>query len=449
MDIIKIILVALIVGIIILQKYLSKKENKWLGLILPVITFISSIGILIYPFYLMQTEPSLSYVLSFAVFIFIFWFIVGIILTNGLISMYFHYQGIDKKQFKKDMVNKIKQRLKPKTSTQKKVVKTIALILAVVMLVVGAYGINSYAKYQNTTPRTWWETSRDSTKLSLYFLTPTWDLAMAVNFENTEKIAEILEENPELADHKENRYDKPLLIWAIYHGKIESVEALLKGGADPNIICTYSGETPLTEVFANRYNRFDEEGNIELANLLLEYGADPNSTYQGSSTQLSYSRYVGQSVLMDAIDTGSLDAVKLLIEYGADPNYQVPSSGKTAFMKALPYDLDIAHYLAIELDVAIGETYKIAEVDGRLTYENTPYQELLPKNQNYSEITVSSLLKQMVYPLNSEEYKKKMEIVEVMESQGVEYIRGEPYSDTIRDAKKMYPDTWEEYLKVY
>jgi len=41
-----IVLLALIAGIIVLQVFLSKKENKWLGLILPVISlFISLIAV--------------------------------------------------------------------------------------------------------------------------------------------------------------------------------------------------------------------------------------------------------------------------------------------------------------------------------------------------------------------------------------------------------------------
>ena len=41
------VLLALGVGIIILQIFLSKKENKWLGLILPFVSFIISLMVLL------------------------------------------------------------------------------------------------------------------------------------------------------------------------------------------------------------------------------------------------------------------------------------------------------------------------------------------------------------------------------------------------------------------
>ncbi len=65
------------------------------------------------------------------------------------------------------------------------------------------------------------------------------------------------------------------------------------------------------------------------------------------------------------------------------------------------------------------------------------------------EITVSTPLRFLVYPLDSEEYKKKMEIVEVIESQGGEYVRDNPNSMVLNTIKNRYPNSWEEYLKVY
>ena len=54
-----------------------------------------------------------------------------------------------------------------------------------------------------------------------------------------------------------------------------------------------------------------------------------------------------------------------------------------------------------------------------------------------------------IYPLDSEEYKIKMEIVKEFERQGVDYS-ATPIPDWVLEKiKRQYPDTWEEYIKVY
>lgn len=58
-------------------------------------------------------------------------------------------------------------------------------------------------------------------------------------------------------------------------------------------------------------------------------------------------------------------------------------------------------------------------------------------------------LRSWIYPINSPEYKMKMEIVKEFERQGVNYWDTKIPEPTLETIKKIYPDTWKEYIKQY
>lgn len=88
-----------------------------------------------------------------------------------------------------------------------------------------------------------------------------------------------------------------------YHNNIEIIDLLLKNGADPNVQKSFEKETVLFDTIY--YN------NIEMTQLLLKYGADPN-------IQNEY----GKTVLFDAVKQNKIEITKLLLEYGADPDIE-------------------------------------------------------------------------------------------------------------------------------
>jgi ankyrin repeat protein len=96
------------------------------------------------------------------------------------------------------------------------------------------------------------------------------------------------------------------LISAVYLENIEIVELLLKNGADPNLKDCYD-ETALTIAVKK---------NIKLATLLIEHKADVNG-----------------EALMHATGYGNIESVVLLIEHKADVNRQ-DHFGETALMNA-------------------------------------------------------------------------------------------------------------------
>jgi len=58
-------------------------------------------------------------------------------------------------------------------------------------------------------------------------------------------------------------------------------------------------------------------------------------------------------------------------------------------------------------------------------------------------------LRRWVYELDSDRYKIKMDIVSEFANQGVDYWSTKIHKDTISEIKKIYPGTWEEYIKKY
>ena len=93
---------------------------------------------------------------------------------------------------------------------------------------------------------------------------------------------------------------------ASVNGDAAIIEALIKGGADPNEKHPL-GRTPLMEA--------SRTGNVDAMKVLLDHGADVNAkeTLRGTTP------------LMWAADEGHAPAIKLLIERGADIKAQLES----------------------------------------------------------------------------------------------------------------------------
>ena len=79
-----IIFLALVIGFIWLQVFLSKKDNKWLGLILPIITFLFG---LLYPL-INMVAPSDGVTVGFVMQMLLVW-LLGNIPTIVLLLIYF------------------------------------------------------------------------------------------------------------------------------------------------------------------------------------------------------------------------------------------------------------------------------------------------------------------------------------------------------------------------
>jgi ankyrin repeat protein len=104
------------------------------------------------------------------------------------------------------------------------------------------------------------------------------------------------------------------LLWSAHWADLDVADLLLQAGADPNAANDLR-MTPLSQACTN--------GSDPFVRLLLKSGANPNTAIG-----------TGVTPLMTCAKSGSVDAVKRLLEYGAEINAKEPSQGQTALMWA-------------------------------------------------------------------------------------------------------------------
>lgn len=98
------------------------------------------------------------------------------------------------------------------------------------------------------------------------------------------------------------------------NGDRDLVQILLTAGADVDVL--ESGGTPLQQACYN--------GHVDVAEILIQHGADPNKP-----------GWRGQTPLMMATLNGKPEAVRLLLEQGADPDLKDSQYGWTALYAAI------------------------------------------------------------------------------------------------------------------
>jgi len=266
--------------------------------------------------------------------------------------------------------------------------------------------------------------------------TEAWELAKAVDKEDTGKITRVAARNPAALDLLDPIHGMTLLFWAIGMEKYDSAEALLKAGADPDIISTYEGGTALYRaagfsfVSANKDSKFVE--------LLLAYGADPNIGFVGNIR--NNTPEIGTTPLMQSIGVG-IEKTKALVNAGADINFKT-ESGRTAAIKAL-----MSAGAGAVNEMKLYAHYLIADKKACIT--NSYFSIFNFLGDNPSEFYPVNLLRSWMPELDSEWYLIKMEIVEEFARQGVDYWETEISRRDLERIQRRYPDTWEEYIKWY
>src|SRR5262245_14904056 len=124
------------------------------------------------------------------------------------------------------------------------------------------------------------------------------------------------------------------LHWATYLDDLDSVELLVRAGANVKSVNRY-GVAPLSLAITN--------GNSAMVDRLLQAGADPNTTLPG-----------GETALMTAARVGKLPTVKALIARGATVDAKDEKHGQTALMWAAAE----GHAPVVEMLVELGADYK-------------------------------------------------------------------------------------------
>lgn len=279
--------------------------------------------------------------------------------------------------------------------------------------------------------------------LEIFKDTEDYKLAKAVKNNNLKKINSIIQNDKSIIERSYNENYYSVLHFAVKLEREEATIELLKNGFNPNVK-NKNGETPLhiaagfpSIVFYNSYR------NTKLIEILLEYGADTESTYsfqflknlttvpttplmESIRNSLSMSPSSEISNILSSIgiedfpetrkENVCLEKTKMLVEEGhADINHKT-TYGITASIFALYYgEIEKAHYLIVQKKADITEPFYMNDEDYKKGITTHPVE----------------LLRKLVYPLDSEEYKLKLEIIEEFKNQGIDYY-SEPVSGDIK-----------------
>lgn len=256
--------------------------------------------------------------------------------------------------------------------------------------------------------------------------TPVWDLANAVQNEDIEKIKRIAQDPKVDIDYQEPQFGNTLLMLTVENQHYKSCQTLLDLGADPNKHNNYNGSTALIDA-AGIENYKDD--NTRFLKLLLAHGADPNQEEIGKRREGNTTRKNPLLVACSDVNqfVSPIEKVKVLIEAGANANYMNEYNMTPIRAALINSHFDVVLYL-----IKNGADYKkiISTNDGKDYY-------------------LWDELRFILLPLDDEKYKQKMELVDFLKQQGIDY-RTLPIPDYARSqAKKMYPHTWKEYLEKY
>lgn len=266
--------------------------------------------------------------------------------------------------------------------------------------------------------------------------TEAYLLSYAVKYQCVPLIKLLCKNNPDLMYVKDVKNEISLLHWAVGFRKYYSAKALLDCGMNPDFPGKFN-ETPLYTAAGFSYTGFCDN-DTKMIKLLLDYHADPSiSIIIDEETERTVASYdFGKTPLMNALGFGNnVPKLKLLVEQGHADINQKRKTGATVAVDALRMrNVDAAYYLIVQKKAVVNETYIINPfLSWDIPTEHNPVDKL----------------RYWIFELDSVEYRKKMEIVEEFKRQGVDYFSTEIPDDIIKQIKHLYPDTWEEYIKVY
>jgi len=261
----------------------------------------------------------------------------------------------------------------------------------------------------------------------LFHNTPVWNLAVAIRDENIDEIKRIVREEKPDINVQESKFGQTLLILTVLNEQYSSCEALLQLGADLNKHNHYNGSSAIIE--AAGINGTDDD-NTKFLRLLLKHGANPNDEEIGDRRQGNMKR--NTPLLKACSNVNKLKSpvgkVKLLVEAGANIDYK-NEFNQTPLSEAFVLD----HY-----DVVI-----------YLLEKGVDYRRVISTDVEGKEYYLWDKLRYKLLPLDTEEYKQKMAIVEFLKAKGIDYKRLPIPEYALEEAKKRYPKNWKGYLEKY
>lgn len=240
--------------------------------------------------------------------------------------------------------------------------------------------------------------AQTSRSVALFKDTEAYELTKAVEKNNLRRIEALVKENPTLLEVTSESGSNVLAL-SVHVENFQSFKKLLELGADPNFTNPYTKYSILMESIQPYGNSMEWVKDSRFAQLLLHYGVEPNYAVEAEFTSEKGNHVLATSPLLRASRL-NLDMVKLLIAHNADYNRRV--GGKTPFSEAVSSrKFEIIDYYIDSLKVDVHQPMRVRSSD------NLYIQDYLNSYMNYGE--------------EPEGYRKKMELIEKLESRGLDF----------------------------
>ncbi len=233
--------------------------------------------------------------------------------------------------------------------------------------------------------------------------TPAYDLAKAVEADDTVKISKILQTKKENIDFTDPKFGLSLLTLAVIDNKNKSISSLLNLGADPNLKSPIDNSTPFLNACKYYY---DLDSGITILSLLIRYGADVNAVHIQILENPGGGTYKFQQSAVEYLCSfGTLEAVKVLVDNGADLN-AYPKNGEhsLAFSASINKELNILRYFLIDKNIPIPDYFAIRNA-GQSDEEKT---------------TITQVLNRRAFLMDEEQLKIRQEILDFVKAKGKE-----------------------------
>lgn len=264
---------------------------------------------------------------------------------------------------------------------------------------------------------------------NLFDKTPCEAIAKAILSGDNCKIEQLINADGNLVNYRDSAWGQSLLMYSVYFNNKTAVSILLKHGADPNQhedTVNHRGDNPV--IMACFYQHVD----TEILEILLQNGGNPNSQSMGVEYDNLGNKVKIKSYAIQSACKCDLSKVNLLINYGANINLWDENNFDACpiINAAIAEKMDILYYLLIH---------------------NANY-DCVNKIYNKTDTVVYSLcetLRSCEFELGSKEHIYKMKAVKFLQERGVDYYSTPIPNYVIEDAKRKYPDSWQEYLLKY
>lgn len=246
--------------------------------------------------------------------------------------------------------------------------------------------------------------------------TKAWELAKAIDNDDATEIRKILTKDKKLVTVVDTMYGQTLLGLAVIDLKYNAVKTLLESGADPNAFNGYDGFTPLMKAIRNGGRVMPNDPRY--LNILLKYGANPNLPSKKTDRGLGRV-YFPLRPLQEAVDAGNVEYTKILVAAGGDLYFDRSAIMYGAMISAEP---DMVMYL--------------------LSKGFDPKKPMFEGGDPNYPIYVAEQLRDWHFDIGSDAYKKKMQIVDLLKKQGIDYRKTKIPDDLYKMYDKNYLDKY-------